>query len=133
MELISLQWQGDNVFHTGERVDMTIPGEVIDLAKGIACWNTPVKIFILGGGKCRVTVNCDLDWKIKKMLYLYHNQAGYSGPKWERRLVYLGYDGICLKGGPDYIADMKEAQKLGYFLWYLECDFKWKEFLGAEE
>lgn len=125
MELISLQWQGDNVFHTGKRVDMTVPGPVIDLAKGIACWNTPVKIFILGDGKCRVTVTNDLDWKIEKILEVYNSQNGRNPPEWERRRVYLGYDGICLKGGPDHIADMEKAQKLGYFLWYLDNGFKW--------
>lgn len=135
MGLISIQWQGDNVFHTGDRVDMTIPGEVIHLAKGIACWNTPVKIFILGGGKCRVTVTNDLDWKINKMLYLYHNQAGYNGPKWVRRRTYMGYDGIYPKNGPDHITekDMKEAQRFGYYFWYLPCDFRWQYVLGAEK
>jgi DNA-binding XRE family transcriptional regulator len=125
MELISLQWQGDNVFHTGKRVDMTVPGPVIDLAKGIACWNTPVKIFILGGGKCRVTVTNDLDWKIEKILNVYNSQNGRNSPEWERRCLYLGYDVICLKGGPNHIANMEEAQKFGYFLWYLDNNFKW--------
>ncbi|GEM_PF-1906814 len=125
MKLISLQWQGDNVFHTGKRVDMTIPGPVIDLAKGIACWNTPVKIFILGSGKCRVTVTNDLDWKIQKIIDAYSSQNGRNPPEWERRRLYMGYDGICLKGGPDHIADMEKAQKFGYFLWYLADDFKW--------
>ena len=126
MELIRLQWQGDNVSHTGKKVDMVIPGPVIDLAKGIACWNNPVTIFILGGGQCRVTVVNDLDWKIKRMLDYYNSQQNRQAPEWERRRTYTGYDGICLKNGPDYIADLKEAQKLGYFYWYLPCSYRWK-------
>jgi hypothetical protein len=134
MKLISLQWQGDNVFHTGKRVNMAIPGEVIDLAKGIACWNTPVKIFILGNGKCRVTVGCDLAWKIEKMLYLYNHHVGYDGPGWQMRQTYTGYDGIYPKSGPDYIAkkDTEEVQQFGYFYWYLPNDFRWQYVLGAE-
>jgi hypothetical protein len=127
MELIRIDWQGDNAFHDGKRVDMAIPGPAIDLAKGIACWNTPVSILILGGKKCHVTIVSDLDWKIQKMLDLYNGRKGCSGPEWAMRRTYFGYNCICLKDGPDHIVDMGEAQAFGYYFWYLPNNFKWGE------